>query len=200
MYPRIVKPFFDVSGAFLLFVITLPVFLVVCGILGIVNKGKIFFVQSRPGKHGKIFRVVKFRTMTDERDSAGTLLPDDLRLTKVGIFIRKTSLDELPQLLNVIAGHMSFVGPRPLLVHYLPLYNPEQRRRHEVKPGITGWAQVHGRNAITWQQKFAYDTWYVDNISFWVDLRILLLTVFKVLKADGISGASTLTMEEFKGN
>lgn len=138
--------------------------------------------------------------MNDKRDSTGKLLPDDERLTRVGLFIRKTSLDELPQLLNVIMGHMSFVGPRPLLIHYLPLYNDHQKRRHEVKPGITGWAQVNGRNSITWQQKFDYDVWYVDNISLAVDIRILFQTVFKVIKADGISGANTLTMEEFKGN
>jgi undecaprenyl phosphate N,N'-diacetylbacillosamine 1-phosphate transferase len=200
VYRNVIKPFFDVVTALCLFVMALPVFFITCVTLAIVNRGNIFFIQKRPGKNGKIFRLVKFKTMTDKRDSTGTLLPDDHRLTKTGLFIRKTSLDELPQLLNILAGQMSFVGPRPLLVHYLPLYNQQQMRRHEVKPGITGWAQVNGRNAITWKQKFEYDVWYVDHVSFLTDVRVLFLTVFKVLKAEGISGGSTLTMEEFKGN
>lgn len=200
MYRNVIKPFFDLTTAVCLIVVTMPVFLACCVILAIANRGNIFFTQNRPGKNARIFRLVKFKTMNDKRDSAGKLLPDDQRLTRVGLFIRKTSLDELPQLLNVIMGDMSFVGPRPLLIHYLPLYNEHQKRRHEVKPGITGWAQVNGRNSITWQQKFDYDVWYVDNISLAVDIRILFRTVFKVIKADGISGANTLTMEEFKGN
>ena len=167
--------------------------------LYVVNRGKIWFRQQRPGKDGAIFTMIKFRTMTDERDLHGNLLPDKDRLTPVGKFIRKTSLDELPQLFNVLAGDMSFVGPRPLLVEYLALYNPEQLRRHQVKPGITGWAQVNGRNTVQWPQRFAYDVWYVDHISLGLDLKILLLTVLKVLKAEGISSETSVTMEKFNG-
>lgn len=172
----------------------------VAAILYVVNRGKIWFLQERPGKDGVIFTVVKFRTMTDERDAHGNLLPDKERLTKVGSFVRKTSIDELPQLFNVLRGDMSFVGPRPLLVEYLSLYNPEQLRRHHVKPGITGWAQVNGRNTVLWPQRFAYDVWYVDHISFWLDLKILFLTVLKVLRAEGISSETSVTMEKFNGN
>lgn len=157
-------------------------------------------MQERPGKNGKLFHVVKFKTMTDERDPYGHLLPDEVRLTAVGKFVRKTSIDEIPQLFNVLLGHMSFVGPRPLLKEYLPLYNADQQRRHLVKPGITGWAQVNGRNTLSWQQKFAYDVWYVDHVSFALDIKILFLTVIKVLKAEGISSESSLTMEKFRGN
>jgi lipopolysaccharide/colanic/teichoic acid biosynthesis glycosyltransferase len=164
------------------------------------NRGNPFFIQIRPGKNEKHFRLIKFKTMTDERDDNGELLPDQERLTKTGKFIRKTSLDELPQLFNVVKGDMSFVGPRPLLVEYLPLYNEEQRKRHLVKPGITGWAQVNGRNAISWPDKFKLDVWYVENQSFWLDLKILWMTFIKVLKAEGISGRDSVTMEKFKGN
>ena len=157
-------------------------------------------MQERPGRNGKLFTVIKFKTMTDERDKNGNLLPDDRRLTSMGKFVRKTSLDEIPQLFNVLLGHMSFVGPRPLLKEYLPLYNEAQRRRHLVKPGITGWAQVNGRNTLSWQQKFTYDTWYVDHMSFALDIKILFLTVIKVFKAEGISSESSLTMEKFRGN
>lgn len=169
-------------------------------VLYVVNRGKIWFRQERPGQDGVIFTVIKFRTMTDERDHQGNLLPDKDRLTPVGKFIRKTSLDELPQLFNVLIGDMSFVGPRPLLVEYLSLYNPEQLRRHQVKPGITGWAQVNGRNTVLWPQRFAYDVWYVDHQSFALDMRILVLTVLKVLKAEGISSETSVTMERFNGN
>jgi undecaprenyl phosphate N,N'-diacetylbacillosamine 1-phosphate transferase len=169
-------------------------------VLAVANRGKIWFVQERPGKDGILFRVVKFKTMTDARDARGNLLPDDKRLTAVGKFVRKTSLDEMPQLFNVLIGHMSFVGPRPLLKEYLPLYNDAQRRRHLVKPGITGWAQVNGRNTLSWEQKFSYDTWYVEHVSFVLDFKILFLTVIKVLKAEGISSESSLTMEKFRGN
>jgi undecaprenyl phosphate N,N'-diacetylbacillosamine 1-phosphate transferase len=200
VYRNVIKPFFDITGAFCVFLVTLPVFLVCCLVLLIANRGSIFFVQPRPGKNERIFKLIKFKTMTDNRDSNGVLLPDDARLTKTGVFIRRTSLDELPQLLNVMAGQMSFVGPRPLLIQYLPLYNERQKKRHLVKPGISGWAQVNGRNAVSWQQKFEYDVWYVENISFSIDIKILLLTVLKVVKADGISGGSSLTMENFKGN
>jgi undecaprenyl phosphate N,N'-diacetylbacillosamine 1-phosphate transferase len=181
-------------------VITSPVIIAVAATLYVVNRGKIWFRQPRPGQDGIIFTVIKFRTMTDERDQYGNLLPDKDRLTPVGKFIRKTSLDELPQLFNVLTGDMSFVGPRPLLVEYLSLYNPEQLRRHHVKPGITGWAQVNGRNTVLWPQRFAYDVWYVDHQSFALDMRILLLTVLKVLKAEGISSETSVTMERFNGN
>lgn len=165
------------------------------------NKGAgVFFLQERPGKDGKIFRVVKFKTMTDERDSEGNLLPDSDRLTKAGRFVRSTSIDELPQLWNVLNGDMSLIGPRPLLVQYLPLYSPEQARRHEVRPGITGWAQCHGRNAISWKKKFELDVWYVDNLSFITDCKVILTTIGKVLERDGISAEGQATMEAFKGN
>lgn len=160
----------------------------------------ILFAQPRPGKDGRIFTFYKFRTMTDERDLDGNLLPDAQRLTALGQFLRKTSLDELPQLWNVLKGDMSFVGPRPLLVAYLDRYTPEQARRHEVKPGITGWAQVNGRNAISWEEKFKLDIWYVDGWSLWLDLKILFLTVIKVLKREGISQPTHVTMSEFQGN
>ncbi len=165
------------------------------------NKGAgAFFFQERPGKNGRIFKVVKFKTMTDERDAEGNLLPDAQRLTKVGKFVRSTSIDELPQLWNVFKGDMSLIGPRPLLVQYLPLYSPEQARRHEVRPGITGWAQCHGRNAISWSRKFELDVWYVDNISFLTDCKVILTTIQKVLKRDGISAEGQATMEAFNGN
>lgn len=165
------------------------------------NKGSgAFFFQERPGKNGKIFRVVKFKTMTDERDKDGNLLPDADRLTKVGRFVRSTSIDELPQLWNVLKGDMSLIGPRPLLVQYLPLYSPEQARRHEVRPGITGWAQCHGRNAISWQKKFELDVWYVDHISFVTDCKIVLTTLNKVIKRADISEEGHATMEFFNGN
>lgn len=165
------------------------------------NKGAgVFFFQERPGKNGKIFKVVKFKTMTDERDADGNLLPDADRLTKVGKFVRSTSIDELPQLWNVFKGDMSLIGPRPLLVQYLPLYNPEQARRHEVRPGITGWAQCHGRNAISWHEKFELDVWYVDNISFLTDCRVILTTIKKVIARDGINSATAATMEAFNGH
>ncbi len=164
------------------------------------NKGAgAFFFQERPGRGGKIFKVVKFKTMTDERDASGNLLPDAQRLTRVGRFVRSTSVDELPQLWNVLRGDMSLIGPRPLLVQYLPLYSPEQARRHEVRPGITGWAQCHGRNAISWERKFELDVWYVDNVSFLVDCRIILTTIMKVLKRADINSDTTDTMEEFNG-
>lgn len=165
------------------------------------NKGAgVFFFQERPGKDGKIFKVVKFKTMTDERDAEGHLLPDAQRLTKVGRFVRSTSIDELPQLWNVFKGDMSLIGPRPLLVQYLPLYSPEQARRHEVRPGITGWAQCHGRNAISWTKKFELDVWYVDHISFLTDCKVILTTIKKVLGREDINSATAATMEPFNGN
>ena len=199
-YKYFFKPLFDFIIAFAGFIILLPVFLFVVVLLVFTNNGKPFFFQTRPGLYGKIFKVIKFKTMNDRKDKSGNLLPDDKRLTGIGAFIRKTSLDEIPQLLNVIKGDMSLVGPRPLLVEYLPLYSKEQQRRHEVKPGITGWAQVNGRNAISWRQKFEYDAWYVDHISFLLDLKIIFLTVKKVFKSEGISSATAATMERFTGN
>lgn len=165
------------------------------------NKGAgAFFFQERPGRDGKIFKVVKFKTMTDERDAEGRLLPDAKRLTKVGRFVRSTSIDELPQLWNVLKGDMSLIGPRPLLVQYLPLYSKEQARRHEVRPGITGWAQCHGRNAISWQKKFELDVWYVDNISFLTDCKVIFTTIKKVVGREDINSATSATMEPFNGN
>jgi len=178
-----------------------PVFLLLWLWLTIANKGAgAFFFQERPGKQERTFKVIKFKTMTDERDSSGNLLPDSQRLTKGGRFVRSTSLDEIPQLLNVIKGDMSLIGPRPLLVQYLPLYDEKQRRRHEVRPGITGWAQVNGRNAISWEQKFAYDAWYVDHLSLSLDFKILVKTIQKVFTREGISSDTSATMEAFKGN
>lgn len=182
------------------FILLLPIFLFITLFLTIANSGKPFFIQQRPGKNNKIFKVVKFKTMNDKKDAKGNLLSDKDRLTSLGRFIRKTSLDEIPQLINVIKGDMSLVGPRPLLVEYLPLYNEEQIRRHEVRPGITGWAQINGRNAISWKDKFELDVWYVDNISISLDIRILLLTILKVFKSEGISSDTSLTMEKFEGN
>lgn len=201
MYKKGFKRFIDFCLALIGLLLLLPFFLIVWLLLSIYNKGAgAFFTQSRPGKRGEIFKVIKFKTMTDERDKLGNLLPDEKRLTKVGRFVRSTSLDEIPQLINVLKGDMSLIGPRPLLVEYLPLYSPEQARRHLVRPGITGWAQVNGRNAISWDKKFELDTWYVDNISFKLDCKILFLTILKVFKREGISSDSSVTMEPFKGN
>ena len=187
MYQSIVKPFFDFSSAFLGFVILFPVFLVVTFLLYIANNGNPFFFQLRPGKNGKIFKIIKFKTMNDKKDKEGNLLSDAERLTSVGLFVRKTSLDEIPQLLNVIKGDMSLIGPRPLLPSYLEIYSDFENRRHEVKPGITGWAQVNGRNTISWDKKFEYDVWYVDHFSFSLDIKILFMTIKKVLIREGIS-------------
>ena len=201
MYKHFFKRFIDFTLSLIGFIIISPIFIVVWIWLTIANKGAgALFFQERPGKDEKIFKVIKFKTMTDERDASGNLLPDAERLTKVGKFVRSTSLDEIPQLLNVIKGDMSLIGPRPLLVQYLPLYNDTQRRRHEVRPGITGWAQVNGRNAISWTQKFEYDVWYVDNISLSLDIKILVRTILKVFKREGISSETSSTMEAFKGN
>lgn len=187
------------SGCTLL-VLSLPL-AVVCAWLHFANKGAgVFFLQERPGKNAKIFRVIKFKTMTDERDTSGNLLPDAQRLTNVGKFVRSTSIDELPQLINVLKGDMSLIGPRPLLVQYLPLYSAEQARRHEVRPGITGWAQCHGRNAISWSEKFKLDVWYVDHVSLWTDLKVIFITISKVLCKADISSPTSVTMEPFNGN
>jgi undecaprenyl phosphate N,N'-diacetylbacillosamine 1-phosphate transferase len=200
VYSRFFKRLIDFTLSLAAFIVLLPVFLVVTLLLAIANEGKPFFLQPRPGKNERIFRVIKFKTMNDKRDAQGELLPDADRLTPVGAFVRKTSLDEIPQLLNVIKGEMSLIGPRPLLVEYLPLYNAVQRRRHEVRPGITGWAQVNGRNAISWEEKFRYDVWYVDNISFMLDVKIILRTIVKVFKSEGISAEGVATMERFRGS
>ena len=200
IYSRIIKPLLDWLVALIGLVISLPITGVITMLLYVANDGKPFFFQLRPGKNERIFRLVKFKTMNDKKDTTGHLLPDEQRLTSIGKFVRKTSLDELPQLVNVLLGHMSLVGPRPLLVEYLPRYNAHQRRRHQVKPRITGWAQVNGRNAISWQQKFNFDVWYVENQSFVLDCKILFLTVLKVFKSEGISSANAATMEVFRGN
>ena len=186
--------------ALLMLVFISSIFLIITLILAISNQGNAFFVQPRIGKSNRIFKVIKFKTMNDRKDSNGNLLSDEIRLTVVGNFIRKTSLDELPQLINIIKGDMSFVGPRPLLVEYESLYSPEQKRRHEVTPGITGWAQVNGRNAISWKEKFTFDVWYVDHQDFVLDMKILWMTIGKVLKAEGISGRGVATAEKFNGN
>lgn len=200
MYKNVLKRILDFSIALIGLMVAIPIFIFAGISLFILNKGKVFFLQARPGKGGHIFKVVKFKTMTDEKDQNGHLLPDHKRLTKVGKFIRSTSLDEIPQLINVLKGDMSLVGPRPLLVQYLPLYSEEQARRHEVKPGITGWAQVNGRNAISWKKKFEYDVWYVDHISFMLDFTIMLRTLKNVLQRQGISSETSVTMEVFNGN
>jgi lipopolysaccharide/colanic/teichoic acid biosynthesis glycosyltransferase len=200
MYKTYIKRFLDFIIALIGLVSILPLFILVIFGLFFANQGQPFFFQLRPGKNGQLFKIIKFKTMNDKKDSEGNLLSDEYRLTKIGAFVRKTSLDEIPQLLNVLKGNMSLIGPRPLLPEYLPLYNESQRRRHEVKPGITGWAQVNGRNAISWTQKFEYDVWYVDNLSFLLDFKILFLTIKKVFISEGISQQGEATMSYFKGN
>lgn len=200
MYKNFVKRILDFSIAFVALTILFLPLVIITLFLYFVNKGAgAFFFQERPGLNGKIFKICKFKTMTDERDSEGNLLPDELRLTKVGKFVRSTSIDELPQFWNVLVGDMSLIGPRPLLVEYLPLYSKEQARRHEVRPGITGWAQCHGRNSISWTEKFKLDVWYVDNVSLLTDLKIIAITIKKVLARDGISQDGNATMENFDG-
>ncbi len=200
MYRKFLKPIADIFVGMILFIILSPIMVVVSIVLLMNNHGKIFFRQVRPGKNERLFTIVKFRTMNDKRDRQGKLLPDAERLTPVGRFIRKTSMDELPQLWNVVKGEMSFVGPRPLLPEYLPLYNDFQKRRHEVKPGITGWAQVNGRNAISWNKKFEYDAFYVQNCSFVLDMKILIKTIEKVFAASDINMEGSATAERFPGN
>lgn len=201
LYRDCFKRVFDIALASCVLVVASPLLIVVSIWLHFANKGAgIFFTQDRPGKNGKVFKLVKFKSMTDERDADGKLLPDEKRITAVGKFVRSTSLDELPQLYNILRGDISIIGPRPLLPQYLPLYSPEQARRHEVRPGVTGWAQVNGRNAISWKRKFELDVWYVDNISFLLDMKILFLTALKVLKRSGISQEGRATMEPFNGN
>lgn len=200
MYKIYIKSITDFCISLLVLIVTSPILILITLLLFFSNKGKPFFFQLRPGKNDKIFKIIKFKTMNDKKESEGNLLSDAMRLTKVGAFVRKTSLDEIPQLINVIKGDMSLIGPRPLLPEYLPLYNDFQKRRHEVKPGITGWAQVNGRNLISWQQKFEYDIWYVENISFLLDCKIVFLTIKKVFKREGISAENSVSAEAFKGN
>ncbi|MBR7029719.1 MAG: sugar transferase [Prevotella sp.] len=201
MYRSFFKRFFDFWISLIGIICISPVLLVVTIWLHFANKGAgPFFMQERPGKNGKLYRVIKFKTMTDERDAEGKLLPDSQRLTKIGKIVRSLSVDELPQLLNILKGDMSFIGPRPLLTKYLPLYTKEQMRRHDVRPGISGWAQVNGRNTISFTKQFEYDVWYVDHRTFWRDVKILFMTIFKVLKREGISEEGQATREAFNGN
>lgn len=200
MYKTIFKRVLDFIIGILGSILICPIFFILTIGLYFANQGKPFFFQSRPGKNGVIFKIIKFKTMNDKKDFTGKLMSDAERLTKIGAFVRKTSLDEIPQLFNVINGDMSLIGPRPLLPQYLPLYDEVQNRRHEVKPGITGWAQVNGRNAISWGQKFDYDVWYVDNISFILDCKIIYLTIKKVFYREGITSDNSVSTEPFKGN
>ncbi len=201
LYHNIFKRILDITFSFLATISFSVIIVILCLFLFFANKrNSVFFTQPRPGKNGKIFRLVKFKTMTDKRDESGNLLPDEKRLTRLGKFMRSTSLDELPQLWNILKGDMSFIGPRPLLVEYLPLYTQKQARRHEVKPGMTGWAQVNGRNRISWKEKFEYDVWYVDNLSLSLDFKIFIMTILKVFKREGINSDNNTTMELFNGN
>ena len=200
MYKHFFKRVIDFTIVLIALLIIWPILLIITVWLHFANKGAgAFFTQERPGKDGKIFKVIKFKSMTDERDADGNLLPDAQRLTKVGSFVRKTSIDELPQLINVLKGDMALIGPRPLRVHYLPLYSKEQARRHEVRPGITGWAQCNGRNAISWTKKFELDVWYVDNCTLWLDIKVIFLTIKKVLFRENINNEATATMYPFDG-
>ena len=199
MYKKGFKRLIDVTAAVLVLIFFSPLFIGVYLLL-MLSQNSAFFTQDRPGKNGKVFKLIKFKSMSDKRDAQGNLLPDAERLTKVGKWVRSTSLDELPQLINVLKGDMSLIGPRPLLIKYLPLYSETQKRRHEVKPGITGWAQVNGRNAISWNKKFKYDVWYVDHLSFLLDCKIVWRTIKKVIIREGISSDTSVTMEPFKGN
>lgn len=200
MYKHFFKRFIDFLAAFFGLLILSPLFIIVTIGLYIANNGKPFFFQARPGKGGRIFKIVKFKTMNDKKDAVGNLLSDAERLTSIGAFVRKTSLDEIPQLINVLKGDMSLIGPRPLLIQYLPLYNETQKRRHEVRPGITGWAQVNGRNAISWDRKFELDVWYVDHVSLTTDIKVFFTTFKKVFKSEGISADGHVTIEPFNGH
>lgn len=199
MYRRLIKPLCDRIAALLLLILLSPILIATGLLLAVANRGHIFFTQPRPGKNEKIFQVIKFKTMNDRKDAKGDLLPDAERLTPIGKFVRSTSIDELPQLINVLKGDMSFIGPRPLLVQYLPLYNETQRRRHLVTPGISGWAQVNGRNAISWARKFDLDVWYVDHISFLLDCKIVWMTICNILRRKDINQQGQATMEIFNG-
>lgn len=199
MYRSFFKPLIDFLLALFGLMLLSPLILLLFVFLKVANKGDAFFFQQRPGKNGKIFKIVKFKTMTDQRNAEGELLPDAQRLTKIGTFVRSTSLDEIPQLFNVLIGDMSLIGPRPLLTQYLHLYSDFQNRRHEAKPGITGWAQVNGRNAISWDKKFELDVWYVDHVSFFLDVKIIFKTIQKVIKSEGINSGDAATIEPFNG-
>jgi len=199
MYKSIFKPLFDLIISIILILVSSPILLITIILLLFANRGKVFFIQARPGKNEHVFHLFKFKTMNDQMDDEGNLLPDADRLTGVGKLVRKLSIDELPQLFNVIKGNMSLIGPRPWLVEYLPLYNDFQRRRHEVNPGVTGWAQVNGRNALSWEKRFEYDVYYVDHVSFVFDIKIFFLTIWNILSGRGISGEGSVTMEKFKG-
>jgi len=200
MYKNYIKRLIDFLASLIGLLLLSPIFIIVTIGLAIANGGKPFFFQSRPGRFGEIFKIVKFKTMNDKKDADGNLLPDADRLTAIGTFVRKTSLDEIPQLINVLKGDMSLIGPRPLLIQYLPLYTATQKRRHEVRPGITGWAQVNGRNAISWEKKFELDIWYVDHVSLATDLKVFFTTFKKVFKSEGISADGHVTIEPFNGN
>lgn len=200
VYGKFAKPVFDRIFSLIAMIILFPLLLFLTIVLFIANRGNPFFYQHRPGENGISFTLIKFRTMKDTVNSQGVLLPDSQRITRIGRFIRSYSIDELPQLLNILTGKMSFIGPRPLLKEYLPLYSVQQSRRHEVKPGLTGWAQVNGRNAITWPEKLILDVWYVDNLTMLLDMRIFLKTIFKVFNRQGINSSTQMTMEPFKGN
>jgi undecaprenyl phosphate N,N'-diacetylbacillosamine 1-phosphate transferase len=200
VYKKYFKKLFDFTFALFLIILTSPIIFIISIILFITNNGKVFFIQSRPGKNEKIFSIIKFKTMNNLKNEDGVLLPDNERITRTGRFIRQTSIDELPQLVNVLKGDLSLVGPRPLLLDYLTLYNNFQKRRHEVKPGITGWAQINGRNAITWNEKFKLDVWYVDNLTFILDIKIILLTAKKAFKSENVNSSDKTTMDRFTGN
>lgn len=200
MYKKLLKILINFILALFGLVFFSPIIISFAILIAISNKGNPVFIQKRPGKNKRIFSIIKFKTMNDAKDEDGNLLPDDKRLTGIGKFVRKSSIDELPQLLNVLKGDMSLVGPRPLLIEYLPLYSPEQNRRHEVRPGVTGWAQVNGRNALSWEDKFKLDVWYVDNQSLWLDVKIVFMTVKKVLMRDGIAADGHVTAEKFRGS
>ena len=193
-----IKRIFDLIGSLVALIIFAIPFLIIIIIIKTISKGPVFFKQFRPGRNGKLFILYKFRTMNNLRDDLGNLLPDGERITNIGKILRKMSLDELPELWNIMKGDMSLVGPRPLLVEYLPLYTPKQAQRHKVKPGLTGWAQINGRNAITWEEKFKYDVWYVGNFNLWLDIKIIFMTIIKVIKGEGINHPGQVTMEKFK--
>ena len=200
LYAKYIKRSIDILLSLMSVIVLSPLLLLLTAVGAVKMKGNPFFTQDRPGKDEKVFRLIKFRTMSNEKGADGKLLPDEMRLNGYGLFLRRTSFDELPELVNILKGDMSIIGPRPLLVQYLPRYNSQQRRRHEVRPGLTGYAQAHGRNAVSWEDKFKMDVWYVDNISFGTDVRIFLDTIKAVLKHEGISGEGSVTMTEFMGS
>lgn len=198
MYSFFIKRILDILFSFLLLILTIPIHIIIIALLYILNNGQVFFIQKRPGKKEKIFSIIKYKTMNDRKDEHGNLLPDINRITPIGKFIRNTSIDELPQLINVLIGDLSLIGPRPLLVEYLPFYNEFQKKRHNVRPGITGWAQVNGRNGLSWEDKFELDVWYVEHISFKLDMKIILLTIWNVISGRNVNSSNTNTMEKFQ--